>query len=196
MNRVESLFRVGEFRVLILNYTDELKENEVNEFEIEVESLWNEDIEEVYAEVIVNRIAVFSTPIVLLNAWERKTLVGYFDSTGFDYGDFRAEVVLYYDEGLISESVDLNIAFRIWMRRLWSKSYCAARLAVLVLVLLPAELALAEVGHEDSGSADKLLEKIRAAEDADLSGGVLYSSIKSWRVASDTAITWSACCTE
>lgn len=113
-SRAENLFRIGEFFVRILNYSDEFIEGKVGRFEVGVESLWNSKMEEVYAEVrIVGSDVEFDSSIVKLYGWEKKVLVGAFDASGFSAGDVDAKIILHYDGGVISEDVNFEIIRRI-----------------------------------------------------------------------------------
>jgi len=108
--RVENVFRLGEFAVGILNYSDEFVEGQIGRFEVEVESLWDDNMKEVYAEVrIVGSDVGFDTSIVSLGRWEKRTLVGAFDSSDFDESVVDAKIILHYDGGVLSEDIKLNI---------------------------------------------------------------------------------------
>ena len=92
----ENIFRLGEYRVGILNYTNEFRGGKINRFEIEVENLWNEEINEVYIGVeVMGSGEVFDTGIVNLGAWEKETLVGYLDARDIER-DVDIEFSLYY----------------------------------------------------------------------------------------------------
>ncbi len=108
--RVENVFRVGEFAVRILNYSDEFVEGEVGRFEVGVESLWNDKMKDVYAEIrVVGSDVGFDSSIVKLGEWEKRVLVGAFDGSGFSAGDVGAKIILHYDGGVVSEDVILRI---------------------------------------------------------------------------------------
>ncbi|MBU3923909.1 MAG: hypothetical protein KJ592_03255 [Nanoarchaeota archaeon] len=108
VRRVENYFRVGEFVVEVLNYSSNFTRGKLDRFEVDVESLWNDDIAEIYAEVEVGGVVVLSTPVVGLRAWERKTLVGFFDGADME-GVIDAEIFLYYGEGSSSKVVELEV---------------------------------------------------------------------------------------
>ncbi len=100
------IFRVGEFKIKILNYTREVNEG-IGKFNVEIESLWNNKMKGVYAEVRVvgkqggdnatySKIAGdFDSSIVSLGGWEKRNLTGYFDSSDFE-GDVKLNVDVYY----------------------------------------------------------------------------------------------------
>lgn len=104
----ENVFRLGEFGVRILNYTREVGGG-VGRFEVEVESLWDDRIGEVFAEVrVVGGDGGFDTGIVELGAWEKKKLVGFFDARELE-GEVVLSIDVHYDEGVESEVVRVYV---------------------------------------------------------------------------------------
>jgi hypothetical protein len=109
--RDDDPFKLGELVVRVLNYTRDFKEGAIEKFEIEVESFWNNDIGELYAEVIVDGDddIGFVTPVTELKAWRGKTLVGYLDVSDVASDMLGADIVLYYENRTSSERVELNV---------------------------------------------------------------------------------------
>ena len=115
----EDVFRLGEFEIKILNYTREVRSG-VARFDIEVESLWNDKMNEVYAEVrvighkgeegevLLDRVNGFDSSIVSLNGWEKKRLVGYFDTADIE-GEVMMSIDVHYDGKIESEVVRVYI---------------------------------------------------------------------------------------
>jgi len=103
-------FRLGSLNAKVVNYTRELKKNTINPFTIEVESLWNDKINDLYAEVfVVGTSRSFLTPSVELNPWRRTKLLGYFDTIGFEAGEeFQVKMVLHYDGETSEETAILS----------------------------------------------------------------------------------------
>jgi len=108
ITKTENSFKLGELSVKILNYSKVFRENKVNKFEINVESLWNVDIKSLYVEVRVGDKG-FDTPIVGLDAWGEKTLVGFFDTKNVPGYDILANITLHYNNKSSSEVVKLKI---------------------------------------------------------------------------------------
>lgn len=103
----ESKFRLGELYMEILNYTEEFKRNSINRFEVEVESFWNDPIENVYAEVLVPVYNIrFLTPSLSFSGFEKRVFTGYFDTAGIseDVDEFKAKIMIHY-QGKTSERV-------------------------------------------------------------------------------------------
>jgi len=91
-------FRIGSLFVNITNFTTELKKEGIQRFSIDIESMWNENIKEVFADVNISNefeSITFRTPSEELNAWNRKTLVGFLDTSTLE-GEYKTEITLNY----------------------------------------------------------------------------------------------------
>ena len=91
-------FRVGSLNVEISNFTEKLASKDIQKFSVDVESKWNNPLEEIYAEVNVSNFTwstIFRTPSVDLSPWEKKTLVGFLD-TNFMEGEYSTNISLSY----------------------------------------------------------------------------------------------------
>lgn len=128
---VENPFRLGEFLVGLVNYTGSFREGKIDRFEILVENLWDDDMGEVYAEVNVLDfdLANFATSSESLGAWESVVLVGFLDMSKIDGDSFDVEIVLYYDDGSISEIVELSVIMG------FDYVFWAVRLVVIVVLV-------------------------------------------------------------
>ncbi|MFH1521791.1 MAG: hypothetical protein ABIF18_02420 [archaeon] len=109
--RVNKTFRVGELRVEILDYTSEIKAGKIVPFEVEVESLWNNNINDLYVEVSVLGFndSTFSTLSIKLNSWQIKKVEGFLNTRGIDAEEVEAEVVVYYMGQKTSKIVKLKV---------------------------------------------------------------------------------------
>ena len=92
--RTENLFKIGKPSVRILNYTKEFRENKIERFEIKIESLSNEDVSGLFAEVNVIGLedVGFAVPVVKLKAWDSVMFVGFLDTKKISSYDFEAEI--------------------------------------------------------------------------------------------------------
>lgn len=105
----EDNFKLGELRVKIVNYTRMLEKNKINPFEIEVESLWNDPIENLYAEVFVEGTDIsFLTPTIELMPWQKEKLRGYFDTTEIKEDELYVKMVLHYGDKTTEETAYLK----------------------------------------------------------------------------------------
>ena len=104
----ENIFRLGEFKIRMLNYSGEFYGGRINRFEIGIENLWNDRVSEIYAEIrVVDSGEGFDSAIVSLNEWEKKTLVGYFNAKGIKR-DVDVEISLHYGDKVEREIVRLK----------------------------------------------------------------------------------------
>jgi len=95
---INKSFRIGSLFVNITNFTTELPKGGIQRFAVNIESLWNDNLEEVYADVNISNdfeSIVFRTPSEDLSAWGKKNLIGFIDTTQLT-GDYKTEVVLSY----------------------------------------------------------------------------------------------------
>jgi hypothetical protein len=103
--RKENIFRLGEFKIRILNYSEEFYGGKVNRFEVEVESLWDGKIRDVYAGIrVVGSDVGFDSDIVQLGAWEKRALMGFFDARDIKE-DVDVEIRLYSEGEELSSEV-------------------------------------------------------------------------------------------
>lgn len=97
--RVNDTFKVGSLFVNVTNYTLELPSGGIQKFFMEIESRWNGNIKDVYADVNISNSTSsvrFRTPSESLSAWEKGDLAGFLDTTGFE-GKYNSEITLNYD---------------------------------------------------------------------------------------------------
>ena len=102
-------FKIGVLEMDVLDYTDMAYAGQINEFEIEVESKWNNDIEEVYAVVSVDGRESFKTFEEDFKPWENKKLRGYFDTYGLSKGPHSINIELHYDDKITEKSGEVEI---------------------------------------------------------------------------------------
>lgn len=95
-------FHIGEESVEILNFTRELEAEKISKFVIDVQSVWNSQLANVWAWVNItdgkNVVQEMKTPVTELSPWEQKELVAYFDGKGVAIGDYDAEIAVYYNQ--------------------------------------------------------------------------------------------------
>lgn len=94
--KINDSFKIGSLFVDVINFTDKLPQGGIQKFFINIESKWNTNIENVYADVdIINstKTVSFRTPLIELAPWERAILTGYVDTTGMN-GEYNTDIVL------------------------------------------------------------------------------------------------------
>jgi hypothetical protein len=100
-SRSEAEFRIGDLTINITNYSQEIEIEDMRPFIIELESGWNNQIDGVYAEVVIynqtNRnVANFITTPTSLTPWQRKEIVGYFNTSNMEQGEYTASMNVFY----------------------------------------------------------------------------------------------------
>ncbi|MBS3094266.1 hypothetical protein J4474_01240 [Candidatus Pacearchaeota archaeon] len=101
--KAESDFKIGDLSIEIVNYTKKITIGDIKPYEIGIESGWNNNIEVVYAQVIIleglNPILDFKTETTQLTPWEQKIIKGYFDTSNFTEGIYHSNITLIYYGG-------------------------------------------------------------------------------------------------
>lgn len=109
--RDDNPFKLGEFLIKIVNYTQEVNEDKLSRFLVEVESFYNDPIGGLYAslEISGNEEAGFISPTIKLNPWSKGTLEGFVDVSELGGETFEAELTIYYGNESVSEKVSVVI---------------------------------------------------------------------------------------
>ncbi len=111
---LKKVFRVGTLFVNITNWTNEFEKGKINPFEIEIESQWNNGLNNIYAEVNVTdngkEIDFFKTPSAFLKPWEKIKLRGFFNAENSGTGTHQAEITLFYEGEKTEKTVDIKLA--------------------------------------------------------------------------------------
>jgi len=110
---IDDEFRIGTLLIKIIDYSNEFEERKINKFNIEIESLWNYEIKNVYGEVSVTDngeiIDKFKTPIVNLNSWEKANLTGFFDASEVKEGEYIANLKIFYEDKNVYKLVTIYV---------------------------------------------------------------------------------------
>ncbi|MEM4318580.1 MAG: hypothetical protein QW244_02775 [Candidatus Pacearchaeota archaeon] len=95
-------FKIGNILIEILDFNKEFKVESIEPLILELQSKWNEKIENVYGNVEVwesdlkTKVMDFKTPMFEIGAWERKKVKSWFDTKGIEPGDYLMNITLYY----------------------------------------------------------------------------------------------------
>ncbi|MEM3374212.1 MAG: hypothetical protein QXE31_03235 [Candidatus Woesearchaeota archaeon] len=120
-------FRIGQKNVKILNFTKLIEYRSINKFDIEVESEWNKEINNIYAIVDVytedkkTKLTNFRSFDTNLGRLEKKTLESYLDARNFDKGKYKIVITLNYEGStssledfiIIDENINKNVVEEI-----------------------------------------------------------------------------------
>lgn len=92
-------FKLGSLAFNVTNFTRKLYSKGIQKMQIDVESLWNNPLSGVYADVSITGVAdknlSFKTPSTDFDSWEIKTLEGFVDTTDL-IGEYPVEIVLHF----------------------------------------------------------------------------------------------------
>jgi len=131
----EKAFRLGELYIAVIDTTNNFIKNKINLMGINIESFWNDPIENVYANIsILNSDITFLTPSIRLEPWQKSSLSGFFDTTNLNSNSFKAKIILNYNNKTTEKIVDLKIKSEI--------NYSIVILVAVILVLVIALIAL------------------------------------------------------
>lgn len=105
-----TLIRLGEMKLRIINYTQTFEKNKLNPFSLEVESLWNNPIDHIYADVEVLGFPhkTFTTPSWNIDPWGTKTLSGYLDTIDIEEKNLQLKLNVHYGDKLTSQIVNVT----------------------------------------------------------------------------------------
>lgn len=95
---INKTFRIGSLFVNITNFTEGLPKGGIQKFLVGIESKWNSDIDNVYADInISNSTESISirTPGIELSGWNRGELAGFLDTTAME-GKYNTNIALNY----------------------------------------------------------------------------------------------------
>jgi len=107
-------FRIGNKYIRVVEYPKEFVKDAINKMQITVESGWNNPLQNMFAEVFVydqfgNLLTSFKTISADISPWQQQTLLGYFDTTGLDYGSYPIKMHLNYENGRTVEEGIIEI---------------------------------------------------------------------------------------
>lgn len=107
----ELAFKIGELNIEIIDFTKEFRVDSLEKFKLKIQSKWNNEIKNIYAEVsfydITNQIEnkpikTFKTALFDLKPWEIKEVIAYFDTKGIKPQTYVMNVSVIFDKKVIS----------------------------------------------------------------------------------------------
>ncbi|MEK6847112.1 MAG: hypothetical protein AABY16_03010, partial [Nanoarchaeota archaeon] len=129
--KINDTFRVGSLLFNITNFTQRIAAKGIQKVFIDVESLWNNPLSGIYADVFVGdgltTNVSFRTASVDFLGWEKKTLEGYLDTSGLK-GEYPIEIILHYSDKTNSLKSTINV--------IPSNNYLFLIIVIAVLVIL------------------------------------------------------------
>lgn len=96
---IESGFRLGELFVNISNYTTEIQRSIINKIDFNIESFWNDPLDNVYVTgTVLEYNFTFKTPSTRLESFQKQTLTGFFDTAPIpiEAKELKVNMTVYY----------------------------------------------------------------------------------------------------
>lgn len=104
----ETTFNIGTLQILIDGYTEEIPQGGIRPVEVNIESKWNNNIENVYAMLLFEGSEV-KTPSYTIGPLEKKTLTGYIDTSNQPFGEHDLKITVYYEDKTTIEDGKIKI---------------------------------------------------------------------------------------
>lgn len=108
--KAETKFRLGDLFVQVTNYTNKIFIDGLQKFEAEIENGWNNNMDNVYAAVSIDKIADFKTTPESLKQFERKIVKGYIGTSNITEGIYSGNITLFYAGKISSETISIEFA--------------------------------------------------------------------------------------
>jgi len=94
-------FKIGQFIIEIVDYNYQFEKGKINRFDIVVENKWNSQMSHIFATVTITDqgkvVSDFRTVSVDTQAWEKKNITGFFDTTDLESKRYLANINLFYE---------------------------------------------------------------------------------------------------
>lgn len=135
ITKIEKAFKVGTLLIEIISHTQKFQKNNINIFNIEIESKWNNKISDVYAEIIINKdkkqITLLKTPNIDINPWGKETIITYWDTQNLIIGDYNANITLYYADKTTENIIEIQIVEKLRKISLFTISYIFLAISII-----------------------------------------------------------------
>jgi len=109
--RADDSFKLGEYYISVNNYSRIFEAGKISEFFIEVESFWNDVIEDVYVEVNIEGYteSSFITSTSNIRPWRTEEILGFLDTNGIKKDKIFGELILHYGGQVTKKEITLEI---------------------------------------------------------------------------------------
>ncbi|MEI6058708.1 MAG: hypothetical protein WCP89_02960 [archaeon] len=137
--RISRELKIGYMFVNITDYSYNFSSGKINPFRISVENLWNSEMKNVYAEIVITDkgkvLTSFKTPSMDMAPWEKKDLVGFFDVSDIPEGRYTANLQVFYDSKINNKLVAVYV-FKPPVNNVWMIWVGIAAGFVLVVIVV------------------------------------------------------------
>ena len=120
------------------NYTKEVQQGKINKFDIEVESLWNSKMDNVYAEIELGGISA-KTDEISLAPWGSAVLSAYLDAASLEPKDYKGNLKMHYVGKIKEEVIDVSVVEK---KEFLSPNASTYLLVAIIVLLLIANIIL------------------------------------------------------
>lgn len=139
-------FRVGDFLIQIKGLTETtIVKKGIQPLSVELQSYWNDDIKNVYANMKVKRndtaLVDLSTETVDFAPWAGKTLTTYLDTTKLELGDYKLVVTVYYESETEIGVFDIKLISEEEAEKRTALSLLVISVVISILIVLFAAIA-------------------------------------------------------
>jgi hypothetical protein len=113
--KIEKNFGVGALRIEVLDVkVRNFVLGGIAKFEINVENKWNQKIENVFAEMVINnqkgdQVASLKSASIDVESMQRATLYAYWDTEGVEKGAYDAKIILHYADKTAEKMLKTNV---------------------------------------------------------------------------------------
>ena len=132
-------FKIGTLEIYLINHTTTFYRNEINEFQLDIRSKWNHDLEDVYATIQIDKEGI-QTPTLVLKPFSQETLLGYWNIGNVTVGPRQADVTINFQKtGQIKKRVNLEVVDRAQIEspfNLTPKLVTSILLIVIVIIII------------------------------------------------------------
>ncbi len=105
----ETYFKIGELLINLINITSPpIEEGEIEKIDILVESVWIENIPDVYAKIKAAGKTAKSESITI-RTWSEEIISVYFSAEGLDAGEYPATAVVYYSDKTAEKEFTITV---------------------------------------------------------------------------------------
>ncbi len=106
---VNASLRVGAKNIFLRQYTEEITQGMINRFEFDLESDWNQKLEDVYGSVSVGSATSDRTPETSLGPFARERLVAYLDATDLELGTQQGVIRTHFEDEFKEFPIEVEV---------------------------------------------------------------------------------------
>jgi hypothetical protein len=128
---LEDKFKIGTLMIRINDYTDQFVAYRINEFKVDIENVWNNPVNNIYAELFVEGEKVLKTATINLNPWEKGTITSYWNVT-HEPGEYNGKIKLYYADTYSEKNIKVKVREDIKL----SAEHVYALIIIILMVLV------------------------------------------------------------